>query len=131
MRFGFIISLVFAIVVAIFGIQNAEVITVNFFSTQINISLALIIFISTIIGAIIVSMLGLRKELSLSHGNKVLTKKAKNFENEIETQKDENVSLKNDNENLKNKVADLETQIKTINEEMISLKAENNQIIND
>lgn len=125
MRFGFIISLVFAIAVAIFGIQNSEVISVNFFSTNINISLALIIFISTIIGAIIVAMLGLKKELSLSHGNKQLTKKAKNFQDEIEVLKDENVSLKNENENIKNKVEDLETKIKTITDEMNSLKTEN------
>jgi len=125
MRFGFIISLVFAIAVAIFGIQNSAVISVNFFSTNINISLALIIFISTIIGAIIVAMLGLKKELTLSHSNKQLTKKAKNFQDEIEVQKDENVSLKNENQNLKNKVEDLETKIKTINDEMNSLKTEN------
>lgn len=125
MRFGFIISLVFAIVVAIFGIQNSEVITVNFFSTNLSISLALLIFISTIIGAIIIAMLGLKKELSLSHGNKQLTKKAKNFENEIEVMKDENVALKNDNENLKSKIEDLETKIKTMSDEINSVNTEN------
>jgi uncharacterized integral membrane protein len=131
MRFGFIISLVFAIIVAIFGIQNSTVISVNFFSTSINISLALLIFTSTIIGAIIVSMLGLKKELSLSHGNKLLTKKVKNYENEIEILKDENVSFKNENENLKNKVEDLELKIKTITDEMNSFKAENQQLNKD
>lgn len=79
MRLGFIISLIFAAIVALFGIQNSSVITVNFFSTTFKISLALIIFIATIIGAIIVALLGLKKEFILSRGNKQLSKKLKIF----------------------------------------------------
>jgi uncharacterized membrane protein (DUF106 family) len=79
--------LIFAILVALFGIQNAAVISVNFFSTKFYISLALIIFVSAIIGAIVVTLLGLQKEFTLSRGNKQLAKKAKNFESEIESSK--------------------------------------------
>ena len=111
MRFGFIISLVFAILVALFGIQNAAVISVNFFSTKFYISLALIIFVSAIIGAIVVTLLGLQKEFTLSRGNKQLTKKAKNFEAEIETAKNDNVALKIENETFKNKAVALETNV--------------------
>ena len=94
MRIGFIISLIFAIIVALFGIQNATVISVNFFSTKFDISLALVIFVSAIIGAIIVTLLGLQKEFKLSRGNKQLTKKADKFQTEIEICKNENVALK-------------------------------------
>lgn len=111
MRIGFIISLVFAILVAIFGIQNATVISVNFFSAKVNISLALIIFVSSIIGAIIVTLLGLKKEFTLSHGNKQLTK-------EIEICKNENLALKTENESFKSKIKALEATNKTFNDEI-------------
>jgi len=124
MRIGFIISLVFAILVAIFGIQNSAVISVNFFSTTFNISLALIIFISTIIGAIIVTLLGLKKEFALSRGNKRLTKRAKNNQTEIENFKNENVALMTENEILKKKTEDLEAQNKSFNDQINALNIE-------
>ncbi|MBU5484773.1 LapA family protein [Clostridium sp. MSJ-11] len=82
MRIGFILSLIFAIIVTIFAIQNSAVITVNFLFTKVEISLALIIFISAIIGAIIVTFLGLRRELSLKHNNKSLSTKIAELEKE-------------------------------------------------
>lgn len=124
MRIGFIISLIFAILVAIFGIQNSAVISVNFFSTTFNISLALIIFISTIIGAIIVTLLGLKKEFALSRGNKRLTKRAKNNQTEIENFKNENVALMTENEILKKKTEDLEAQNKSFNDQINALNIE-------
>lgn len=123
MRFGFIISLLFAIIVALLSIQNATVISVNFFSQKFYISLALIIFVSVVIGAIIVTLLGLQKEFKLSRGNKRLTKKANNFQAEIENYKNENVDLKIENEALKSEAKALETKIE-------ALEA-NNKIIND
>ncbi len=128
MRIGFIISLIFAIVVAIFGIQNSTIISVNFFSANISISLALIIFISTIIGAIIVTLLGLKKEFTLSHGNRVLTKKAKNFQSEIETHKNESIVLKTENEIFKTQIQDLEARNKALKEQINELNIEVKQM---
>jgi uncharacterized integral membrane protein len=131
MRFGFIISLFFAILVALFGIQNAAVISVNFFSTKFYISLALIIFVSAIIGAIVVTLLGLQKEFTLSRGNKKLTKEAKNFETEIETSKEEIAALKLENETFKintdaldTKIVDLESRNENLNNEITALNME-------
>jgi len=124
MRIGFILSLVFAILVALFGIQNSAIISVNFFSTTFKISLALVIFISTIIGAIIVALLGLKKEFALSRGNKKLTKKAKNFQNEIETYRNENVTLMTENEIFKSKVEELEAKNKAFSDEINALNIE-------
>ena len=123
MRFGFIISLFFAILVALLGLQNVAVIPVNFFSTKFYISLALIILVSAIIGAIVVTLIGLQKEFTLSRDNKLLTKKANNFEAEIENSKNDNVALKIENETFKNKIKDLETKI-----EDLEIK---NNILND
>ena len=123
MRFGFIISLIFAILVALFGIQNSTIISIKFFSTKFNISLALIIFISAIIGAIIVTLLSLQKEFTLSRGNKKLTKEAKNFEAEIETSKSENVALKIENETFKSKTEALETKLQDLEAKMQDLES--------
>ncbi|MGV8980864.1 LapA family protein [Clostridium sp.] len=138
MRFGFIISLIFAILVALFGIQNSTIISINFFSTKFNISLALIIFISVIIGAIIVTLLSLQKEFTLSRGNKQLTKKAKNFETEIETSKNENVALTIENETFKSKTEaletktqDLETKIQALETKVEVLGTTNNTLSNE
>ncbi|WP_051624215.1 lipopolysaccharide assembly protein LapA domain-containing protein [Clostridium akagii] len=118
MRIGFIISLVFAIIVTLFGIQNAAIISVNFFIAKFQISLALIIFVSAIIGAIVVTLFGFKKELKLSRGNTRLTKKFENHEKET-------LSLKMENENFKSKIEALQTEIqaleiknKTLNDEI-------------
>ena len=131
MRIGFIISLIFAILVALFGVQNSEIISVNFFSTKFYISLALIIFISAIIGAIIVTLFGLQKELTLILGNKRLAKKADKFETKVEFSEKENSNLKIQNESLMSKteslqiiIEALETKNKTFNDEISSLNIE-------
>lgn len=114
MRIGFIISLIFAIIIALFGIQNAAIISVNFFSAKFYISLALIIFVAAIIGAIVVTLLGVQKEFKLSRGNKLLTKKADNFEIKFENYKKENSSLKIENETFKSKIEALQTLIEAL-----------------
>lgn len=135
MRFGFIISLIFAILVALFSIQNAAVISINFFSAQLNLSLALVIFVSSIFGAIIVTLFGLQKEFTLSRGNKQLAKKANDFQNEIENLKNENTALTIENKDLKNKMDTLESTNKTftdeINELTIEIKRLNTLCISD
>ena len=131
MRFGFIISLIFAILVALFGIQNAAVISVNFFSTKFYISLALIIFVSAIIGAIVVTLLGLQKEFTLSRGNKQLTKKTNDFKTEIENSKNQNVSLKIENETFKNKTEELESKIKDLETKVQDLDSKNDTLNTD
>ena len=54
----FIVSLIFAVIVSIFAIQNAGSIEVRFFFANFRISQAVVILGSTIIGAIIVLLLG-------------------------------------------------------------------------
>jgi len=130
MRIGFIISLIFAIIVALFGIQNAAVISVNFFSTKFSISLALVIFVSAIIGAIVSTLFGLQKEFSLSRGNRKLTKEADHFQTKIEMSKNDNIALKIENETFKIKTKTLESKIEDLETKMESLET-NNKTFND
>ncbi|NLL81827.1 MAG: LapA family protein [Tissierellia bacterium] len=52
----FIISLVIAILIGVFAISNGEVVSVNLFFTSIQISQAIVIFISALLGAVIVAI---------------------------------------------------------------------------
>lgn len=83
----FIISLIFAVVVAIFAIQNAGSIEVKFFFANFRISQAVVILGSAIIGAIISLLLGLIKQLKHNRAVKQLSQ-------EIEALKLENNDLK-------------------------------------
>lgn len=124
MRIGFIVSLVFALIIAIFGIQNAIVISVNFFFTKINISLALIIFISAIVGAIIVTLLGIKKDFTLSRGFRQLTKKTALIKTEFEICKNENMTLNDEIKSYNIKIKTLETKNKIFNDEVDALNIE-------
>jgi len=90
MQLYFILSLITSIVVIIFAITNAAAVPVRVFFAQYELSLALIIFISTAFGAIIASMLGLvkqfklRKQIKKLHNeNQALTIEQKKLQEEI------------------------------------------------
>ncbi|HCX63912.1 MAG TPA: hypothetical protein DHN33_01695 [Eubacteriaceae bacterium] len=59
MQAGFILAIVFAILVTIFALQNAQAIAVNFLFFSGEASLALVILISVGVGAIILGMFNL------------------------------------------------------------------------
>lgn len=90
MQLYFIFSLIASIIVIIFAITNAAAVPVNIFFVKYELSLALIIFISTAFGAIIASMLGLvnhfklKKQIrKLSNENKMLVSEQEKLEDEI------------------------------------------------
>lgn len=91
----FVISLILAVGVAIFAIQNSEPVAVKFFVSEMMISQALVILLSAIVGAIIAFSLGLVKQFSMSKNIKGTNKRV--IELEVE-----NSSLKLDVERLKN-----------------------------
>lgn len=74
MEFKFVISLVFAILVAIFAIQNSGVVEIRFFFTDLAISQAVVILASSIIGAIIVFLLSLINRIKQNLKIKELSK---------------------------------------------------------
>lgn len=94
MQMGFVLSLIFATLVAIFAIQNSAVIYVKFFFTSFQVSQALIIFISAVLGAVIVMFLGLRREYALR-------KKLKQTEKNLSQKDEEITSLTTEINNLK------------------------------
>ena len=92
----FITGLIFAIFIILFTVTNANPVVVNVFFFKFKTSQALIIFLSTALGAIIVTLMGLishikmkREIKKLSSENEVLNKKLQMIE--IKTEKNEKV----------------------------------------
>lgn len=80
MRNGFVFSLVMALIIAIFAIQNSAVIPIKFLFAQVQISLAIIIILSAVIGAVITVVMGIKKERDIKKKNKDLVKKIQELE---------------------------------------------------
>ncbi|MEQ8154793.1 MAG: LapA family protein [Clostridiaceae bacterium] len=90
----FIITLVLAIVITIFGVVNSEPVAINLLFYKIVASQALIIFISAALGAIIAAFLGMAKQIRLRGETKALRKeneellvKVNNLSNELSSAK--------------------------------------------
>ena len=88
MGWRFIIALLLAIVVAVFAIQNAEAVSIAFFSLEISVSQALVILISAVAGAITVMFLSIVRWIRFKS-------QIKNLNRHINTLENENAMLKN------------------------------------
>jgi|SRR5690554_768799 len=97
MSWRFVLSLFFALVVALFAIQNAAAVDITFIVWHVSISQALVIIISAIFGAIIVTLLSLIKHLQL---NSVI----KNNKRTISNLEDENATMKSKIEELESRL---------------------------
>lgn len=97
MEFKFIISLLFAVLVAIFAIQNAGSVEINFLFTTFTISQAVVILCSAIIGAIILLLLSLIKQIKQNMKIKQLNK-----EIELLTEEKDKLRAKLDEHSLGN-----------------------------
>lgn len=82
MQIGFILSLIFAIIIAIFALQNGDKVTVDFLFADIEVSQAIVIFVSAALGAIIVTILGFIRQVKLSLKIKEQAKRISVLENE-------------------------------------------------
>jgi len=65
----FVFSLIFAVIISIFAIQNAEVVDFDFFMWSFSVSQAIVILLSAVFGAFVVLLLGLIRWIKL--GSKI------------------------------------------------------------
>lgn len=105
MERGFILSLIFAAIVAIFALNNSGMVLIDFFFAEFELSQAIVIFVSALFGAIIAAIFsGVR---SLKSNRKI-----KKLNQEI-------LDLKEQNMQLTNIVESKDKQIKTISKEVV------------
>lgn len=102
MKIGFIISLIYAGIVGLFALNNGGKVTVDLIFKDIEISLAIVIFISAFSGAIIAAILGWIKDFKYKKEVKELIK--------------EKVKINKEKELLEEKLKSKDEQITSIYE---------------
>ncbi|MGI6037583.1 MAG: LapA family protein [Limnochordia bacterium] len=83
MQFSLVLSLLFAIVVALFAVQNSASVPVAFLAWETTISVALVILGAAFLGALIVGLLGFVKQLGLGLRLRNLQSRINKLEGEI------------------------------------------------
>lgn len=95
MDWKFVVALIFALIVAIFAIQNAGVVEVSFLTFELSMSMALVILISAVFGALVALMLSLIRWFRAKTKEKNASKTINKLEQEnkqLKTKLDELVS---------------------------------------
>lgn len=104
-QFLFIISLIFSGVIAFFALINGETVSIDLFFYKLEASLALVVLASAILGAIIVTLLGLAQYIKMKMEIKKMAK--------------ENQELTRKNQELMKQVKDVNDAEATRNAEYV------------
>lgn len=84
MQIYLITALLFSLLVAVFAVQNTEVVTIRFITWQFSVSLVLVILGSAIVGALALYFLGLFKQVGAWFKIRQLDGKKKDLEKQLE-----------------------------------------------
>lgn len=84
-QFLFILSLILAVIVTVFALTNSSPVVINFFFTEFTGSLALVIFLSAMLGALVVMLLGIGRFIGFKLETKRLSKEKTTLTKEKET----------------------------------------------
>lgn len=82
MEKGFILSLILAVIVGVFAVSNGGKVEIDLIFTEVLMSQAIVIFISTFLGAVIVAILGWIRSWKFKKQIKDLNKKIALVEDE-------------------------------------------------
>ncbi|QSX08776.1 LapA family protein [Alkalibacter rhizosphaerae] len=82
MQAGVIIAIIFAIIVSIFALQNAQPVDIKFLTMEGEASLALVILLSVALGAAIMAMLNLYSKFKAGKNLKKVSKEKEALEGE-------------------------------------------------
>lgn len=88
MQITYIIALLFALIVAVFAIQNAQPVTVDFMFNRFEISLALVILVSVFAGALILGFLGIFRQVKAGLKLRDANSKMKRLEQQLKETED-------------------------------------------
>src|SRR6056297_4359130 len=84
-----IFGLIFAILIAIFAIQNASIVALNLLMWKFEISLAVVVLGSIIFGALVIGIFSYFKQFQLRRKNKNLKLEIQSLKDEIENKEEE------------------------------------------
>lgn len=114
MEKGFIFSIIFAVIVGLFAMNNGEKVEIDLIFTSITMSQAIVIFISALLGAIVVSFMSLVKSFHFKKEVKELNKKITVLEDEIKKKDEVYVSLEKEKNILERLIIEKDSQINTL-----------------
>lgn len=77
-----ILTLIFALITAIFAVINVDAVRVNFIFTQADIPLILVVLGSTLLGGLIAALLGMLRQFKLKRSMRQLEKRIAELERE-------------------------------------------------
>lgn len=129
MQKGFVIILILSIIIGIFAISNSGVVTIDFIFTEVLLSQAIVIFICVLVGALIASIFGWIRQMSLKKNIKELKKVNQALQGEV-------YELKVQGDKLTEQLKDKEEALKLLNskDHVNSTDknefADNNEVIN-
>lgn len=131
MQIGFIVVLIIAIFVAIFSIQNGDVVSLDLFLARVDMPLAVIIMVCIIIGAVLVLALGTTRQFKKRSESKEMKNKLKTLEGDkvladktISDLQQQLQALNEKNSELLSKISELEEKNKTQTETIETLNNE-------
>ncbi len=110
MQFGFIFALIISLLIAIFAIQNGSVVTIDLFFGSFQVSQAIVILVSVVVGAVTAAILGSIRQIKNFTVTKELKNKTKQFEME--------------NADMHKSLASYENDIQILTDERNALKQE-------
>jgi|AntRauTorckE6833_2_1112554.scaffolds.fasta_scaffold00017_14 uncharacterized integral membrane protein len=98
-----IFGLIFAILIAIFAIQNASIVALNILMWEFEISLAVVVLGSIIFGALVIGIFSYFKQFQLKRKNRNLKLEIQSLQEELEDLKYKNRERET---NLENQISD-------------------------
>lgn len=116
MQKQFIFLILVSIIVAIFALTNAEVMTVRLFFWTYQLSGSLVILISVALGALLVLVFGLYKSVKTQFT-------LRNLNNEVVSVKASNESLNNRNKTLEQEIERLKAEVNTLQNTIVQKPA--------
>lgn len=93
MQFGFVMSLLFAVIIAIFAVLNSDVVTIQLIFKKVELSQSVIILGSAAIGAIIAVFFGVFSKVKSSLKIRELKSEIKELETSLEKAENQSQSL--------------------------------------
>ena len=123
MQWTVVIAFLFALLVGVFAIQNHTPATLKFFSWQIDTSLAVVAIGGLALGALLIGILGIIKQVKARIKIRSLNSKIKSLEKKIEKMEEEKrEQIKTLTESLNKKEVDL-ARYEGIQEEILAQEA--------
>ncbi|MGE5573274.1 MAG: lipopolysaccharide assembly protein LapA domain-containing protein [Bacteroidota bacterium] len=120
-----IIGLAFALLVAVFAIQNSTPVTVTFLRWHlVDVSLALVILGSAVAGAVVVGLLGAVREIGLRLSVRSFRGKAERLGQELETARERAASVEDELARLKSEVGAKAREIEQARQRVEALEVE-------